>query len=106
LAPLLFPTNIKLSPMDYLPFSVIIVVGLGYTIYFFVFARSRRMMLPLIFMAAGVSNAIVAFFGELWEPGEMARHAFVGSVLLHVGVCLAILFWADQFIAARSQQPV
>jgi hypothetical protein len=106
LAPLLFPTNIKLSPMDYLPFSVIIVVGLGYTIYFLVFARSRRMMLPLIFMVAGVSNAILAFFGELWEPGEMARHAFVGSVLLHVGVCLAILFWADQFITARSQQPV
>lgn len=42
-------------------------------------------------LAAGLLNAVSGYFGDLWEPNEMMRHAFVGSILFGVGFLMILI---------------
>jgi hypothetical protein len=46
---------------------------------------------PLLLAATGVVNAILGFFGDVWERSEMERHAFIGSMVLRLGLILCLL---------------
>ena len=46
---------------------------------------------PLFLAAMGVVNAILGFFGDVWERSEMERHAFIGSMVLRLGLILCLL---------------
>ncbi len=46
---------------------------------------------PLFLAAMGLVNAILGFFGDVWERSEMERHAFVGSMVLRLGLMLCLL---------------
>ena len=46
---------------------------------------------PLFLVAMGVTNAILGFFGDVWERSEMERHAFIGSMILRLGLILCLL---------------
>ena len=61
-------------------------------------ARCRRdcpgeiwSFVPLLLAATGVVNAILGFFGDVWERSEMERHAFIGSMVLRLGLILCLL---------------
>jgi hypothetical protein len=55
--------------------------------------RFREMwsFVPLFLAAMGVVNAILGFFGDVWERSEMERHAFIGSMVLRLGLMLCLL---------------
>lgn len=46
---------------------------------------------PAFLAGIGVVNAILGFFGDVWERSEMERHAFIGSILLRLGLMLCLL---------------
>jgi hypothetical protein len=102
LAPVIVPGDLKLSPMDYIPLSIGALLACLYVGYVAAFKRTALAALPIVVVAAGVSNAILGFFGDLWQPSEMERHAFIGSVLFRVGIALAILFLFDAILGADA----
>ena len=55
----------------------------------------RRAGLPAMVGILGGANALGAFFADLWIPSEMARHAFIGSIVLRIGVVLALAVFLD-----------
>jgi hypothetical protein len=87
--PIIKPKSVIASPMDWLPGPVKIVIIIGYLLYAAFFWRTPKAVLPLIVMLAGSSNAVLAFFGDIWEPSEMTRHAFIGSIVFRIGIALA-----------------
>ena len=60
--------------------------------------------LPLFLMATGALNAILSFFGDVWEPLEMSRHAFLGSIEVRLGVAASVVFVLD-YVARWSLNP-
>lgn len=53
--------------------------------------RRPHVMATLLLVAVGLSNAIAAYFSDLWEPSEMLRHAMLGSILFNVGFLACIV---------------
>jgi hypothetical protein len=91
--PFVSPESVdELSPGDWLRWRYMaIIVGI-YVIYAACSKRRVKGTVPVLFMLAGLSNAMLAFYGDLWEHNEMARHAFIGSVVLRIGIVLSALF--------------
>lgn len=102
-SPLIFPANLSLSPLDYVPFPIMLAFAVVYAVYAAFGVRHLTMLLPLIFIVAGGSNAILSFFGAFWEHSEMMRHAMIGSILFRIGFALSILFTADHWLTYGNQ---
>lgn len=64
----------------------------------------RRAGLPAMVGILGGANALGAFFADLWIPSEMARHAFIGSIVLRIGVILALAVFLD-VLGDRIERP-
>jgi hypothetical protein len=87
--------SIHVALTDLLPFEfwvVIFCLCLAGTV---ALAGWRRAGLPVLLGALGVANALGGFFADLWEPNEMARHAFIGSIVLRIGIMLALALLLD-----------
>ncbi len=41
--------------------------------------------------ASGFSNAVIGFHGDVWERSEMARHCWIGSMTLHLGLAMVVI---------------
>lgn len=86
--------DISIADVFGLPIAILLVVLSG------VFAVLRRdnikYLLPLLLIVAGGGNAALAFFGDVWEHSEMLRHAFIGSIVLRIGLTLCGLLVAEE----------
>lgn len=83
----------RLSPADWLPVWLYPIFPVLY-----LSRRNLRRQIgywpPLLF-AIGAGNALLGFFGDVWTPSEMARHAFIGAVVMRIGVMACLLFTAE-----------
>jgi hypothetical protein len=94
--PFIAGASTRLSAADLVP----PVVGLALVVLCVLppWLRPREMWswTPLFLAAAGFVNATLGFFGDVWERSEMERHAFVGSVVLRLGLTLCVLRLIDE----------
>jgi hypothetical protein len=94
MVPFVFGESLDLSPADYFPPQV----GVALFMSCFLLPWLRRdgsSWLPLFLALLGAGNALIGFFADVWSPGEMARHAAIGSVMLRVGLTLCALMLLD-----------
>ena len=89
--PFIAGASTRLSAADYIP--PIVGVALLALCALPPLIRPREMWsyAPLFLAAMGVANAILGFFGDVWERSEMERHAFIGSMVLRLGLILCLL---------------
>lgn len=97
--PVVSPGSLDVAFSDLVPWGIKLILVAAYLVYASFYGRTRAAFLPLIFLVAGSSNAVAAFFGDVWEAAEMARHAFVGSVVLNIGIALSALYLLNAAIA-------
>ncbi len=71
-----------------------------------VLAGWRRALLPALVGGLGAANAVAAFFADLWDPNEMARHALIGSTVLRIGIVVAFAVVLDAAIYRRKQPAI
>lgn len=92
--PFVFGETLALSPADYFPPQVGVVL---FAACFFLpwLRRDQSSWLPLFLSLLGAGNALVGFFGDVWEPSEMGRHAAIGGVTLRIGLTLCALMLLD-----------
>jgi hypothetical protein len=106
--PVTVADSIDISAMDYIPIYVCIAAFGAQIVQALVRAGRACHVIPAFVLAVGFSNAVLGFFGDLWERSEMTRHAFIGSVLLRIGLVLAVLFLLDglmRYFPRRSDAP-
>ena len=58
----------------------------------------------LLLVIAGVSNAVIAFHGDLWEISEMERHCFIGSILFKTGCGLLLVSAACTMVGKKETE--
>lgn len=81
------------SVIDYLPLTWL--VGLSF-LATAALAAERRLFTGLggaglFLVVAGMSNAVIAFHGDLWEVSEMERHCLIGSIVFKTGCGVLLL---------------
>jgi hypothetical protein len=71
-----------------------------------ILAGWRRALLPALVGGLGAANAVAAFFADLWDPNEMARHALIGSTVLRIGIVIALAVVLDAAIYRRKEPAI
>lgn len=89
--PFIAGASMRLSVADYIPPIVGAVLLALCALPPLLRPRDMWSFVPLFLAAMGVVNAILGFFGDVWERGEMERHAFIGSAILRLGLILCLL---------------
>ena len=79
----------SLSIVDWLDIRIVVAIAIALSLAAVRRARSDFLMRAGIILAvAGFANALIAFHGDVWEVSEMARHAWIGSTFLRLGVAV------------------
>jgi hypothetical protein len=65
---------------------------LGYFMSLIIYSYCHAFLHILIIGFIGFTNAILGFWGEYWERGEMMRHALIGSLIFNISVSLIIFY--------------
>ena len=99
-APFVFGADWRLAVTDYIPLVLLVVGGLGAA---FVGGCRGGALWPAFLMALGAANAVLGFFGDLWQPSEMERHAMIGSVLLRTGGLCGSLLLVDLLMTRKRR---
>lgn len=96
---------IRAAPSDFVPvrarFWVALVAAVS-LLGIWVKRREPHLLMAVFLVSAGLMNAIASYFSDLWEPGEMMRHALVGSVLFNVGFVIVLLSGVQVVVDARQ----
>jgi hypothetical protein len=101
--PAVFGAILDLSLADHFPPQV----GVALFLAGFILPWLRRegsSWLPLLLSLLGAANALLGFFGDVWEPSEMTRHAAIGSIVLRCGLTLCALMLLEE-AALRAARP-
>jgi hypothetical protein len=97
------PGSLDVAFSDLVPWGIKMILIAAYLLYASVIVRTREAFLPLVFLIAGASNAVISFFGDVWLAPEMARHAFIGSIVLNIGIALSTLYLLDAAIVVLEK---
>jgi hypothetical protein len=92
--PYLAGGSVDISVADYFPPAVGVALFAGCFALPFL-RRDKFAYLPILFALVGAGNAVLSFFGDVWERSEMTRHAAIGSVMLRCGLTLCALMLLD-----------
>ena len=104
MTPFIAGASTRLSAADYIPPVVGAVLLALCALPPLLRAGEMWSFVPLFLVAMGVTNAILGFFGDVWERSEMERHAFIGSMILRLGLILCLLRLIEE--ARRLCAPV
>lgn len=99
----LFELSKSLSIIDWLGIRVFIVTAA--TLCLIVIRRAGSdflMRAGLILAIAGFANSVIAFHGDVAELHEMARHAWIGSTFLRLGLAVLCFRALSLLVTARS----
>jgi hypothetical protein len=91
--PLILGPSPRLSLADWLPLCFYPIFPMLYLVR--ADLRRRVGYWPVLLVLIGFGNAVLGFFGDVWTPSEMERHAFIGSVIMRAGVIVCLLFATD-----------
>jgi len=79
---------VRLALSDYFGVSERLIAALSISCLFLAIYPVRRsvyMPMCVFLVTSGLADAVSAYFSDLWEPGEMIRHALIGAVIFNVG---------------------
>jgi len=96
----------RISPSDFLGIRTKLVLAALCSAFLLIVLFKRRdayISAPLFLVFSGVLNAVASYFSDLWEPSEMLRHAFIGSILFNVGVMISAISVVYFFICRRKK---
>lgn len=85
---------ITIALQDIFSTDIKIVLGLGLCVLLLpaCHTSARKYIIPsMMLLVTGLCTAISSYFADLWEPSEMLRHAFIGSVVFNFGFLMIIL---------------
>jgi hypothetical protein len=88
--------GLSISPADAVGTDLKLAVA-AIVVILALFFKCKKILIFAAVGVVGLGTAVISFYMDLWELGEMVRHAFIGAVLFNFGFLGMVLAAIAQF---------